>query len=53
MPTNITHETLYLLAKLDLHTERLLQEAEAIVIANANREAWEAALHDRDERVSI
>ena len=48
MKPELTHETLYLLAKLDLHTERLLAEAEALVIANANREAAEAAI-DADQ----
>lgn len=50
---SLTHETLYLLAKLDLHTERLLAEAEEIVIANANREAAGAALQDAEERVTL
>lgn len=48
--TTLTHETLYLLALLDLKTERLLQEAESIVIANANRDAQEAALQDAEDR---
>ena len=46
----LTHETLYLLALLDLKTERLLAECEPLVLANANREAQEAALQDMDER---
>ena len=52
MPT-LTHETLYLLALLDLRTERLLQEVEPLVLANANREAHEAALRDREERAIL
>ena len=43
----LTHETLYLLALLDLHTERLLQEVEPLILANANREAAEAAYVDK------
>ena len=39
-----THETLYLLALLDLRTERLIAECEPIVLANANRYADEAAI---------
>ena len=46
----LTHETLYLLALLDLKTERLLAECEPLVLANANREAHEASLQDREER---
>ena len=38
----LTHETLYLLALLDLRTERLFAECEPIVLDNANREAMEA-----------
>ena len=49
MPT-LTHETLYLLALLDLKTERLLAISEDIVIENANRYAAEAALQDMEER---
>ena len=47
----LTHETLYLLAKLDLHTERLLAEAEELVIANANRYAHDAAMEARDAAI--
>ena len=47
---DLTHETLYLLALLDLKTERLIAECEPIVLDNANREAQEAALQDMDER---
>ena len=46
----LTHETLYLLALLDLRTERLLAEVEPLVLANANREAAEATLQDKEER---
>jgi hypothetical protein len=43
-------ETQLLLALLDLKTERLLQEVEPLIIANANREA---ALASAEERASI
>ena len=43
----MTHETLYFLALLDLHTERLLAECEPLVLANANREAAEASIEAR------
>ena len=46
MPT-LTHETLYLLALLDLRTERLLAEVEPLVLANANREATYASIETR------
>ena len=49
----VSHETLYLLALLDLRTERLLAEVEPLVLANANREAAEAALQDREERAIL
>ena len=42
-----------LLALLDLKTERLLAEAELIVLRYANMEAAEAALQQRAERASI
>ena len=40
-------ETQLILALLDLKTERLLTECEALIIANVNREAQLAALESR------
>jgi hypothetical protein len=42
-----------LLALLDLKTERLLAEAEALIETIANQQATEAALLDRLDRASI
>jgi hypothetical protein len=42
-----------LLALLDLKTERLLNECEALIEAIANQQANEAALLDRQDRASI
>ena len=54
MPTpTLPHDTLYLLALLDLKTERLLAEVEPLIEAIANRQATDAALQDRTERYSI
>jgi hypothetical protein len=53
-PSNeIPLDTQLLLALLDLKTERLLNECEALIEAIANREAAEAALQQRAERASI
>ena len=41
---DLTHETLYLLALLDLKTELLIAECEPIVLYNANREAAQASI---------
>ena len=46
-------DTQLLLALLDLKTERLLAEAEVIVMRYANMEAAEAALQDAQDRSSI
>ena len=46
-------DTQFLLALLDLKTERLLQEVEPLVMAIANKEAAEAALQDFRDRSSI
>jgi hypothetical protein len=46
-------DTQLLLALLDLKTERLLNECEALIEDIANREAVEAALQQRAERASI
>lgn len=46
-------DTQLLLALLDLKTERLLNECEALIEAIANREAAEASLQERSERASI
>jgi hypothetical protein len=43
----ISPDTELLLLRLDLKTERLLAEVEPLVIANANREATDAAAEDR------
>ena len=40
-------ETQLILALLDLKTERLLNECEALIISNVNREAQLAALESR------
>ena len=42
-------DTQLLLALLDLKTERLLAGVEPLILANANREAAEAALQASDE----
>ena len=46
-------DTLYLLALLDLKTERLLAEVELIVIDYANLEAADASLQAALDRASI
>ena len=48
LDTQLPLDAMLLLALLDLKTERLIAEAEAIVIFNANREAAEAAQEARD-----
>ena len=46
-------DTQLLLALLDLKTERLIAEADAIVIFNANREAAEVSLQDARDRSTM